>query len=137
MRIQVNAATLYYCTDGGRSCSTGYDIQQNMHEVVSCVAVAAPTGSVVSSNLAAFVAAAASGLVGAFCWCCTSPCMCPADCAILHPPSNCATKSDDLVVAGGHPAADINKAPTAVPPSLLILLLPVVILFRRLTKRQS
>jgi hypothetical protein len=33
---QVNAASMYYCTDGGRSCSTGYDIQENLHEVVSC-----------------------------------------------------------------------------------------------------
>eukprot|EP00882_Tetradesmus_deserticola_P003461 GHRQ01003660.1.p1 GENE.GHRQ01003660.1~~GHRQ01003660.1.p1 ORF type:complete len:712 (+),score=141.58 GHRQ01003660.1:390-2525(+) len=31
---EVNAATLYYCTDGGRSCSTGHDIQQNLHEVI-------------------------------------------------------------------------------------------------------
>ncbi|WIA08057.1 hypothetical protein OEZ85_007523 [Tetradesmus obliquus] len=49
---EVNAASMYYCTDGGRSCSTGYEIQQNLHEVIdkapelirpsSCTRKAAP-----------------------------------------------------------------------------------------------
>ncbi|WIA23217.1 hypothetical protein OEZ86_010105 [Tetradesmus obliquus] len=31
---EVNAASLYYCSEGGRSCSTGYDIQQNLYDVI-------------------------------------------------------------------------------------------------------
>lgn len=40
---QVNAASMYYCTEGGRSCSTGYDIQENLHEVVSPMQLLQPT----------------------------------------------------------------------------------------------
>ncbi|WIA18668.1 hypothetical protein OEZ85_003372 [Tetradesmus obliquus] len=31
---EVSAASLYYCSEGGRSCSTGYDIQQNLYDVI-------------------------------------------------------------------------------------------------------
>ncbi|WIA38981.1 hypothetical protein OEZ86_005133 [Tetradesmus obliquus] len=42
---EVSAASLYYCSEGGRSCSTGYDIQQNLYDVAAQQRCSSPANS--------------------------------------------------------------------------------------------